>query len=218
MTIVQRDPRVRIFGSADWANFYGPTEKLDPQIEEILQGPCPFYSRKRVLEMHFAFLGMPALDGSPLTVAKWLEVHPGPDQPKFYFATNPWHTGQPHTDLAVLEPRLYVALREIVPGSTGKSPEDQAAMLPAGYRVPTTIEEVTKNILCFRRTGKRPNGTRWAACAERTVKTSQVGAGFVSCVGNWVGNGLVVSSWDGNPSVLVGVGASREMPLDLLRA
>ena len=98
-----------------------------------MQSACPFYKGKLVADTHFAFVGVPEINGSPLTVAKWLELHPPTEQPKFYFNTDPWHAGQPHTDVATLEPHLYVVLREIVPGSTRKTPEEHVAMLPPEY-------------------------------------------------------------------------------------
>ncbi|MFA6077109.1 MAG: hypothetical protein WC735_03480 [Candidatus Paceibacterota bacterium] len=213
MTSTTQDLRVRIFGQADWVSYYGPTEKLGPAVEEVLMSACPFNKGKLVKDTHFAFMGMPALDGNPLTVAKWLELHSADGQPKFYFNTNPWHVGQPHTDIAVLEPRLYIMLREIVPGSTSKTPEEQVAMLPPEYEVPTTIAEVTKDILVYRRTGKRSNPNVWAACAERTVKTAQVNAGDVSCVGIFGGHGLSVIGWGGLQGDRVGVGASLKVTL-----
>ena len=209
-TTAAQDPRVRIFSEADWASYYGPAQKLNPEVEDVLNGPCPFNKGKLVKDTHFAFMGMPAINGEPLTIAKWLELHPADGQPKFYFNTNPWHAGQPHTDVATLEPRLYIVLREIVPGSTSKTPEEQVAMLPPEYEVPTTIVEVTKDILVFRKTGKRCNGSRWATCTERTVKTSHVRAGSVSCVGSFIEDGLDVNDWDGSQNDDVGVGASRK--------
>lgn len=206
-----KQQQVRVWGVGDWASYYGPAEKLDPRVEEILWGPCSFYLNKRVFETHFTFVGMPAINSDPLTVAKWLELHPVDGQPKFYFSENSWHQGQPHMDVAVLEPRLYIMLREIVPGSTGKTPEEQVAMLPPEYEVPTTIAEVTKDILVYRRTGKQCNSNRWAACAERTVQASQVRAGSVSCVGLFDEGGLDVSSWSGSQRDDVGVGASRKL-------
>ena len=205
-----QDLRVRIFSQADWASYYGSTEKLDPQVEEILMSACPFNKGKLVKDTHFAFMGMPEINGEPLTVAKWLKLHPADGQPKFYFNDNPWHVGQPHTDVATLESRLYIVLREIVPGSTRKTPEDQVAMLPEGYEVPSTIVEVTKDILVFRKTGKRCNGSVWAACKERTVKTDKASAGSVSCVGSFYEDGLRVYRWHGNQNAGVGVGASRK--------
>lgn len=218
MKTTTQDLRVRIFNQADWASYYGPTEKLDPQVEEILMSACPFNKGKLVKDTHFAFMGMPVIDDDPLTVAKWLELHPPTGQPKFYFNTNPWHAGQPHTDEATLESRLYIMLRDIVPGSTYKLPEDQVALLPEGYEVPTTIAEVTKDILGFRKTGKRFNPNVWAACKEQTIKTDTAHAGDVSCVGSFNESGLSVNYWLGRRNDNVGVGASRILKLESLRA
>ena len=176
---------------------------------DTLNSPCPFNKGKLVKDTHFAFLGISGINGQPLTVAKWLKLYPGNGQPKFYFDTDPWHVGQPHTDVVTMQLRWYLMLKDIVPGSTSKTPEEQVAMLPEGYEVPTTIMEVTKDILVFRKTGERPNGSRWAACTERTVETDKVSAGRVSCVGCFNESGLSVNRWHGDHSDNVGLGASR---------
>jgi len=209
----QTQQTVRVWGMGDWVSYYGKPEKLDPKVEEILMSPCPFHKGKLVADTHFAFMGTPDINGDPLIVAKWLELHPADGQPKFYFNNDPWHMGQPHTDVAVMEPRLYIVLRAIVPGSTSKTPEEQLALLPPEYEVPTTIVEVTKDILVFRKTGKRCNGFVWAACTERIVKTDKVRPAFVgrvSCVGSFDGYGLHVGHWYGLRYGHVGVGASRK--------
>jgi hypothetical protein len=89
-------------------------------------------------------------------------------------------------------------------------------MLPPEYEVPTTIVEVTKDILVFRKTGKCCNHSRWAACSERTVQTSWANAGVVSCVGHFGERGLFVSTWGSDRNNGIGVGASREP--DFLKA
>ncbi|OGN16204.1 MAG: hypothetical protein A3C81_02355 [Candidatus Yanofskybacteria bacterium RIFCSPHIGHO2_02_FULL_46_19] len=207
-----------IFDVADWMSYYDAkfTKKQIrdagkfPWGEDVLNSPCPFNKGKLVKDTHFAFLGLTAINGSPLTVAKWLQLHPATGQPKFYFNSNPWHEGQPHTDVATMQLRWYLMLKDIVPGSTDKTPEEQVAILPAEYEVPTTIAETTKDILVFRKTDVRPNGSRWAACTERTVKTDKAGAGSVSCVGGFRGSGLSVYNWGGNRGAYVGGGASRK--------
>ena len=207
-----------IFDVADWMSYYDAkfTKKQIrdagkfPWGEDVLNSPCPFNKGKLVKDTHFAFLGLTAINGSPLTVAKWLQLHPATGQPKFYFNSNPWHEGQPHTDVATMQLRWYLMLKDIVPGSTDKTPEEQVAILPAEYEVPTTIAETTKDILVFRKTDVRPNGSRWAACTERTVKTDKADAGGVSGVGRFCGHGLSVDYWSGVRSVDVGVGASRK--------
>ena len=207
-----------IFTDADWMSYYDAkfTKKQIreagkfPWDENVLNSPCPLNSGKLVKDTHFAFLGISGINGSPLTVAKWLELHPATGQPKFYFNNDPWHVGQPYTDVATMQLRWYLMLRDIVPGSMSKTPEEQVAMLPEGYEVPTTIMEVTKDILVFRKTGERPNGSRWAACTERTVKTDKVSAGGVSCVGSFDEGGLGVDGWFGPRGGSIGLGASRK--------
>jgi len=211
------DFRGCFFGTTDWASYYDSLQPLAEEVKEILQRTCPFYPKKRMFETHLVFQGIQILDNAPLTVAKWLELHPPTSQLKFYFNTNPWHAGQPHTDEATLEPRLYIMLREIVPGSTYKKPDDQLTLLPEDYKVPTTIEEVTKSILGFRKTSKRFNPNVWAACKERTIKTNTANAGDVSCVGRFDEDGLGVSDWRGHRNDNVGVGASRILKLESLR-
>jgi hypothetical protein len=207
-----------IFTDADWMSYYDArfTKKQlraagkFPWGEDVLNSPCPFNKGKLVKDTHFAFLGISALNGQPLTVAKWLQLHPATGQPKFYFNSNPWHKDQPHTDIATMQSRWYLLLKDIVPGSTDKTPEEQVAMLPPEYEVPTTIAEVTKDIVVFRKTNERPNPSRWAACTERTVKTDKASTGYVSCVGLFDEYGLPVDSWSGYRYYYVGVGASRK--------
>ena len=207
-----------IFTDADWMSYYDAkfTKKQIrearkfPWGEDVLNSPCPFNPDKLVKDTHFAFLGISSINGQPLTVAKWLELHSTTGQPKFYFNSDPWHVGQPHTDLTTMQLRWYLMLGDIVPNSTSKTPEEQVAMLPVGYEMPTTIMEVTKDILVFRKTGERPNRSRWAACTERTVKTDKAYTGCVSCVGVFDESGLGVSFWDGFHGYSVGLGASRK--------
>jgi len=202
-----------IFTAADWMSYYDAkfTKKQFreagkfPWGEDILNSICPLCG-KVVKDCHFAFWGVDNINGSSLTVAKWLELH----KEIFYFKNNPWYIGQPYTDVAVMQRRCYLLHKKIVPGSTGKTPEEQMKMLPLEYEVPTTIAEVTKDILAFRKTGERFNGSKWAACAERTVKTDKANAGLVSCVGLFIAFGLDIYHWDCNPYSYVGLSASRK--------
>ncbi len=207
-----------IFTDADWMSYYNATftkRQLReagkfPWGEEILNGPCPFTPGKLVKDTHFAFLGIEKLNGVPLTVAQLLTMHPGPKQPKFYHRSAPWHAGQFHTDVTTMQLRWYLMLKNIVPGSVNQTSEEQIKLLPPEYEVPSTIAEVTKSLLVFRKMQERCNPSVWAACAERTIGTPLAYAGSVSCVGNFGENGLNVSIWDCNRCG-IGVGASRKL-------
>lgn len=213
ITFARRLLGQNIFDITDWATLYGIkfskeqrriAEKF-PWNEDVLNSPCHFNEGKLVKDMYFAFLGIERIKGESLTVAKWLKVYPE----IFYFADNPRHVGQPHTE-TILKFGWYMLLKDIVPDSTFKTPEEQMAMLPPEYEVPTTIAEVTKDILVFRKTGTCPNPSRWAACRERTVKTDKLPANYVSCVGDFSeSSGLSVSYWDGAGDFFMGVGESR---------
>jgi len=207
-----------IFTDADWMNYYNVKltksqifeARKFPWNEDILNSPCPFNLGKKVKDTHFAFLGISNINSQPLTVAKWLELHPATGQPKFYFNTNPWHMGQPHTDVATMQLRWYLMLKGIVPNSTKKTPEEQALMLPKNYEIPTTIEEVSKNIIFFRKTGERLNELKWAACERIVMKIGKISAGCISCVGHFDKDGLGIIYCDGNHSDHIGIGASRK--------
>lgn len=202
----------------DWVAFYGATFTRQqmrsalkfPWDEDVLQSPDPWEPKKLVKDTHTAFLGVEKIGGAPLTVAKLIEMHPTTGQPKFYFSDNPWHMGQPHTDVATLSPRWYLLRTEIVPDSTGKSPDEQVKLLPAEYELPTTIAETTKNLFVFRKTGVRPNPLRWARCSEVTIKTNKVSGGGWSMVGSFDEDGLFINCWYGDRYNNVGCGAARK--------
>ncbi len=203
-----------VFDDADWMSYYDAnlSKKLIravaefPWSDELLNSPCPFNTDKLVKDTHFAFFGLPSLNGKALTVLGWHDIHPATGQPKFYFNQDPWYKGEGYANKAVCEARWYLLLKDIVPGSTDKMPEEQEKMLPPEYEIPTTIAEVTKDILCFRKTDVRVNPSRWAHCKEKTSD------GFLSCVGHFAACGLYVSIWDGSRYYYIGVGASRKLP------
>ncbi len=204
-----------IFLPEDWTQYYSVNFSNIaipnfPWSGSLLNSPCPFNPDKRIKDTHFAFLGLPDINGVPLTVAQWIKLHPQTGQPKFYHHTNPWHQGQPYTDKITLQPRWYLLLKEIVPSSTDRTPEEQVVLLPPEYEIPSTIAEVTKDLFVFKKTGIRSNPSQWAACAERTIQTSSSPAGNVSCVGGFGEGGLNVNYWADSRHFSVGLGASRK--------
>jgi len=206
-----------------------------PWSEDILNAPCPFVKGKSVLrETHFAFLGLDRLNGKSLTILKWHELHPATGQPRFYSANNPWYCSQWHElHPATGQPQFYSAnnpwygtqkfateitcgLRwylmplAIVSGSESKTYEEQVAMLPqSDYEVPTACEEVTKDILYYRKNGICLNPSRWGRTQAVTSNGYRVGiGGFGDGFGE---SGLGVGRyWDGFRDYYVGLAASRK--------
>ena len=207
---------------ADWALLFG-TRFEDSEVQNALQFPwhedvimseCPFNKGKLIKDTHTAFFGLPKLNGQPLTVAKWIELQPATGQPKFFFNDDPWHADQPHIEVMTLLPRWYLLLTEVVPGSTGMTPDDMDSILPAEYEPPSTIAEVTKNMLVYHKTGRRPNYSKLARCAELTIVTERWSDRCPSLVGIFSEIGLSINGWSSNRFVGVGCGASRKLPPD----
>ena len=181
-----------------------------PWDEDGLQSPEPWQRKKMIKDTHTALFGVEKIGNDPLTVAKWITLHPETGQPKFYYTNNPWHIGQPHTDVATLSPRWHLLRTEIVPGSTSKLPEEQVKLLPAEYQLPSTNEEVTKDLLHFRKTDVRPNYSKWARCCETTIKTEKCSDEYPSIVGYFSEYGLFLNRWHGRHHADVGCGATRK--------
>ena len=136
-------------------------------------------------------------------------MHPDEGKLRYFYPTS-WHDGQPHIHVATLAPRWHLLRIEIVPGSTGKLPGEHVKELPAEYELPTTVAETAKAQFVFRKTGKRPNGSNWAHCAETTIKTDKCSDEYPSVVGHFDEYGLDVYGWYGYRDGLVGCGASRK--------
>ncbi len=201
------------FGIEDWSSLYGIsfTKKQLREVtefpwgEDILNAPCPFVKSKSIKETHFAFLGLPTINGKPLNIIKWHELHPATGQPKFYFANNPWYGNQEFATEVACGLRWYLMPLEIVPKSEDKTYDDQKAMLPQDYEVPTAIAEVTKDILYYRKNGIYLNPSRYGRCQAVTS------GGYRVSVGRFDGSGLLVSDdWDDDRLSRIGVAASRK--------
>ncbi len=202
-----------IFNVEHWRRFYRANisrtlvelAAIFPWSDEVLNGPCPFNKNKRVKETHLAFFGMPTLIKKRLTVMALQRLHPPSDQPRFYFSHNPEYAQWPYANETTCEARWHLVLKNIVPGSTQTTARHQEALLPFEYEIPTTIEEVTKDILCFKLTRARPNPRLWARCREKRSDD------HLACAGHFNRNGLGISYWCGAAINGVGLGASRKL-------
>jgi|GEM_PF-1523629 len=204
-----------IFALEDWVTFWSVSfteeevrkEITFPWNDDILNSPCPFNKGKLIKNTHFAFLGLPCINNEPLTVLKWHALRPWSNRPRIWFSQlKPWCSGEHFAKDTTLELRWYLLLKNIIPDSTNKMPDEQEQMLPPEYEIPTTIAEVTKNFLVSYKANYRPNPSQWARCKDFTSQ------GFLSCVGRFKDDGFVVGYWNnfrrghGN----IGMGASRK--------
>ncbi len=198
----------RIFGPEEWSALYGARlpKRIPafPWSEDALKAPSPFHKGKTVAETHFAFLGLAKLNGKPLTINKWRELHPTTAQPRFY-SDNPWYRNEQFATDATCEFKWYLMPLEIVPNSERKTYREQLALLPEDYEVPTAIAEVTKDILAFRKTGTYVNPNRYG----RVIDVSSLGVRVY--VGGFGRVGLDVGGYgDGDRDGSVGLAAARK--------
>lgn len=203
------------FGVEEYAALYGVNFSKKqlreisefPWGEDVLNGPCSFNKGKTVRETHFAFLGVEKINGSPLTIVKFQELHPASGQSKFFsYAPRSWCSQQVFATDKTMKLRWYLLLKDIVPNSINTSWNDQKAMLSAKYEVPTAVEETAKDLYVQRKTGVYPNLRVYARVDDVSSGGSRVRVGYC------YGGSIDVSYWGASGGRYVGLGASRKLP------
>ena len=208
------------FGVEEWQDAYGVTftktqlAKVSefPWGEATLTAPCPFHPGKKVKDTHFAFLGVEHLDEErkkPLTIRQWQELHPKSGQPRLYsYPPDCWYEKEGFATTPTCQLRWYLCLKEIVPGSENKTFDEQQRMLPVEYEVPSAVEEVTKHVLCFKKTGTCLTPSRYGRVRDVDSHGDRVS------VGCFASRGLIVNnSVDGYPSYDLGLASARKLQL-----
>ncbi len=202
-------PEMPCFAVADWQTLYAirltPKQMAAlgnfPWSDAILNSPCPFHKGKMVRETHFAFVGV-----DTITMMELQRLNPKETEPRFYsYAPDTWYSKEKFATKTTLVLRWYLLLKEIVPGSENKTYDEQVAMLPPEYEVPSAVAETTKDILIYKKTGAYVNPQRYA----RTSDVDSVGLRVL--VGTCGSDGVVVSrSWDDDRYDDVGLAAARK--------
>ncbi len=199
------------FGIEEWSFFYGVNFSKKqlrevakfPWSEDVLNAPCPFHKGKSVKETHFAFLGLNKINGEPLTILKWQELHRA-----WFRSYHPgaWCAEEKFATEQTCAFRWYLMLLEIVPNSTNKTFQEQTAMLPADYEVPLAIEEVTKLILYRRKNSVFLNRLEHGRCQDTIFGCYPVSVGGFSSRGFHI-----TRYWDSGFYYGVGLAASRKL-------
>lgn len=200
------------FGAEHWQDFYGIFFNQNeiphfPWKKEVLDSPCPFVKGKSVKETHFAFLGIPSINGKPLTILEWHKLHPAWSQLRFHsYAPNTWYANHYFAETTTLSFRWYLMPLVIVPNSTDKTYQKQVAMLPTDYEVPYAIEEITKFILFHRKNIKYPNTSHVGRCQDAIIPVD-------GCVDVGRGPNLLIEHHLGDEAfIYIGLAASRKLP------
>jgi hypothetical protein len=201
-------PNLDCFAIDDWQTFYRIAFTPDqmaavgnfPWSEATLNSSCPFHKGKMVRETHFAFVGVDSV-----TMTELQRLNPKATEPRFCSYADAWYAKEKFATKAPLGLRWYLLLRDIVPGSENKTFDEQQAMLPAKYEVPSAVTETAKDLLVFKKTGVYVNPTRYARTVDLDSGGYRVRVGFCRA-----GGVHVDSCWDSRLDGNVGVGASRK--------
>jgi len=187
------------FGPEDWIEYFniymaiGAIHKIPkfPKIPEfpwspdVLTSSCPFTPGEKIANTHFAFLGLPKIHRTLLTIMRWHRF-PRIGPAMFYHWRNPWYKDEAFANTVTCEFRWYLMPLHMVRGSERKSYSEQLTMLPMEYEVPTAIEELTKLLLYLRKSGQYVNVDKMARCKDTTYDGIRVQ------VGNFCTHGVTI--------------------------
>jgi hypothetical protein len=137
------------FGAADWNTYFGDVgvePPLPPNIEEILQNPCPFWPEKKVKDTHFLCLIPKTVRKKPLTLDRLQRIvkHPKQGTPTTYrnYASD---VQKEHGSTPVEQSHWVLMTKDVIPDSRGKSYDEQKALLEKepNYQLPPVLEAAT---------------------------------------------------------------------------
>ena len=139
----------KCFGEIEWGRQFGSVGEVPPlpdNIEEVLDGPCPFFKTKKVFETHLLALIPAAINQEPLTLDKLGELiaKPGRGHPTKYRYYDESPTKKAHGSTVPHKTHWVLMTKDVIPGSRAKTYEQQkklVAKYPA-YRLPQVREAV----------------------------------------------------------------------------
>jgi hypothetical protein len=204
------------FGTQEWSVLYGVRFTKDqllkvtkfPWSSGILNAPCPFVKGKSIRETHFAFLGLDTIEGRPFNIVRWHEIHSRPG--RLHLLTLCSSDDQIYAVYKTCYFRWYLMLLEVIPNSTNRTFRAQLEILPIEYEVPSTIEEVSKNILYHSKNNICLNPATYGRCTDITSGGSRTMVGCFDTFGPNIG-----CSGDTDIRYDAGLAASRKTILNL---
>jgi hypothetical protein len=152
--------RAFAFGKEKWAQYFGDIgvePPLPPDIEEILQSPCPYFEGKTVAQTHMLVFIPETINGKPLTLKTLAELI---KEPKDGNKTDLdiWEKIlKEHGDKPITKSRWVLMTKEVIPGSLNKSFAEQQKLIAKNpnYCVPTLVEAAVCILMHYVQTGKR---------------------------------------------------------------
>ncbi|MBS0649503.1 MAG: U-box domain-containing protein [Verrucomicrobia bacterium] len=175
---VERTVPSMAFGKAKWEQYFGDIgvePPLPPDIEQILNSPCPFWPGKKVRETHLLTLIPQTVNGQPLKLESLGELVQKPKQghpTKYQYFNLGVYTDPP-------APAAHWALlsRDVLPGSRSKAYADQQALVASfaqntrtPYQVPTILDAAVSIFMEHVQSGARLYGDSpwtYTRCQEK---------------------------------------------------
>lgn len=208
------------FGENDWTRYFGDIgvqqPPLPPNLDAILQGACPFWRGKKIIDTHLLLLMPSQVSGRPFTLDVFanLAEHVKSDQhtvryqPEAYRAIQDQFGNKP----LVSEDGYWMLMtKEVLPGSRNQIYSTQQTMVAEqGYRVPLLLEAVTAIALNYVHIGERlyaddyMEGGMYTRCQEY-VDDRQ------TAVGNFGRQGIIYVGLNSPKDPRYGIAACRNL-------
>ena len=170
------------FGKAQWAKYFGDIgvePSLPPDIQSILESPCPFLPGKKTKETHLLTLIPAKINGHLLTLNKLEELIQNPKQG--HKTKYRYYTADVKTELGsrpIQQTHWVLMPRDVIPGSRSKSYVDQQKLVAQypHYQVPQALAAAVCVLMEHVVSGTHLYGVNPPTCTqcEESVKGYQV--------------------------------------------
>ena len=210
------------FGAEKWNKYFGNVgiePPLPPNIENILNSSCPFWPDKKVRDTHLLFLVPATVDGKPLTLNSFQELIQKPKkgyktQYKFYDSYVKNELGNQSTSS-----HWVLMTRDIIPGSRGKSYEDQKKLVATHaknsgqpYELPKALDVTIGILIEHVQTATKlysDNPFIYTRCQEKVGENR-----WPVAIGGFAAGGLDISTFSWKDRIFIGVGGSWKLHAD----
>ena len=187
------------FGALKWEQYFGLKviePKLPPDIDKILQGPCPIFPGKKVAETHFL-----KLIPEDMTLERLESLTQNPREGnKMGFRDKGPKTWAQHAKTPSGRAHWVLMTNDVIPGSRSKSWKDQQTLAATfkgqGYELLSGVDAATCLLLEYVETERRfyaDSPWTWTRCVEQVkVGSSQ----WPLAIGGFAPGGAIVDYSD----------------------
>jgi serine/threonine protein kinase len=189
------------FGKAKWEKYFGDIgvePPLPPNIEEILNSPCIFWSGKKVRDTHLLVLVPEKVNGRPFHLDSLAELIKSPKSG--HKTKYDYYNSDVKKELGTKSLGSHWALmtKDVIPNSTNKTYDDQKALVQKHaqsskipYELPKALEAATAILMHHVETGERLYENIFTRCQEK-VDNNQ----WPAAIGGFAAGGLsVLNDW-----------------------